>query len=325
MQSCLPPPKRKQSEPMPKTPHVIETDQLSLYYGQKMALDRLTLRIERGGIHALIGANGAGKSSLFRTLLGFEVPSGGSARILGQDCRALTPEVRARIGYVSEEHVLPDWMRVDELTRMQQLQYKHWNQSRYEGVLRNFNVHQHQKVSELSRGERAGLNLALALGQNPELLILDEPTLGMDIVAKGSFLNALMFNEEAQDTTIIYCSHQMEEIEPIADHLLIIEEGRLRYTSEPAELCERVRLWAADLPHEGADARQLTGLLEFQHIEGITHLLMLDAPPDFDARLGSMGARHITTKSVSLTRAISGMLAAGHISRDNTLSRNHHA
>ncbi len=306
-------------------PYVIETDQLSLHYGKKVALDNLTMRIPRHGIHAFIGANGAGKSSLFRLLLGFEIPTGGSARILGQDSKALTPDMRARIGYVSEEHVLPSWMRVNELTKMQRLQYKQWMQSRYDEVLRNFNVHQSQKVSELSRGERAGLSLALALGQNPDLLILDEPTLGMDIVAKRTFLEALMFNEAAQETTIIYCSHQMEEVERIADHLIIIENGRLRHMSEPDALCDRVRLWAADLPRQGDDARQLAGLLEFQHIDGIAHLLMLDAPADFDAQLGSMGARNITHSSVSLTRAVSGVLAAGHISRNNNPMRNQHA
>jgi ABC-2 type transport system ATP-binding protein len=310
---------------MPNFPYVIETSQLSLHYGSKKVLDRLTVQIQRGGIHALIGANGAGKSSLFRTLLGFEVPSGGSARILGQDCRTLTPDVRARIGYVSDEHVLPNWMRVEQLTRMQRLQYQHWNQSRYDEVLRNFNVQQNQKVSELSRGERAGLSLALALGQNPELLILDEPTLGMDVVAKRTFLEALMFSEAPQKTTIIYCSHQMEEIERIADHVIIIENGRLRHMSEPGELCERVSLWAADLPRQADDTRELPGLLEFQNIDDISHLLMFDAPADFDAQLVRMGARNITHTSVSLARAVSGVLAAGHWARNNKPSGNHHA
>lgn len=310
---------------MPNCSYAIETRQLSVHYGPRQALDQLTLQIPRGGIHALIGANGAGKSSLFRTLLGFEVPTAGSARILGQDCRALTPNVRARIGYVSDEHVLPDLMRVEELTRMQRLQYPHWNPSRYDEVLRNFNVHQRQKVGELSRGERAGLSLALALGQNPELLILDEPTLGMDLVAKRTFLDALMFSAASPDTTILYCSHQIEEIERIADHLIIIENGRLRHRSEPGELCDRVSLWAADLPRQTDAGGQLAGLLELHHIDGITHMLMFDAPADFAARLETMGARHITHSPVSLARAVSGLLAAGHRAHQNPLLGNHHA
>jgi len=304
--------------------YVIETENLNLRYGQKMALDNLSLKICRGGVHAFIGANGAGKSSLFRLLLGFETPSGGSARILDQDCTALTPEVRARIGFVNEEHTLPAWMRVDEVTRMQRNQYAGWKQVRYEEVLRNFNVQPSQKVRELSRGERAGVSLALALGQNPELLVLDEPTLGLDMVAKRTLLESLMYSDEGQDSTIIYCSHQMEEIERIADHLVIIERGRLRHMSEPDELCSRVRMWAAEFPPE-VDTGKLPGLLELQQIDGISHLLMLDSPAGFDAQLGGMGARNITSSPVSLGRAVSGMLATGHISREDQPLRSHHA
>ncbi len=297
-------------------PYVIETENLSLHYGQKTALDQLTLQIPRGGIHAFIGANGAGKSSLFRLLLGFEVPSSGSARILGQDSTALTPCVRARIGFVNEEHTLPEWMCVDELTRMQRKQYPNWNQARYDEALRNFNVQARQKVGELSRGERAGVSLALALGQNPELLVLDEPTLGLDMVAKRTLLESLLYTDAGQDSTIIYCSHQMEEIERIADNLVIIERGRLRYMSEPDALCSRVRQWAAEFPND-VDMRKVRGLLELQKIDGISHLMMFDAPPGFEMELGSMGARNITSSDVPLGRAVNGMLAAGHISRAN--------
>ncbi len=306
------------------TPYVIETDQLSLHYGQKTALDNLTLRIPRGGIHAFIGANGAGKSSLFRLLLGFEIASSGNARLLGQDSTALTPAVRARIGFVNEEHTLPEWMRVDELTRMQRKQYPNWNQARYDEVLKNFNVQSRQKISELSRGERAGVSLALALGQNPELLVLDEPTLGLDMVAKRILLESLLYTDAGQHTTIIYCSHQMEEIERIADNLVILERGRLRHMSEPDALCSRVRLWAAEFS-SAIDMRKLPGLLELTQIDGITHLVMLDAPVSFDTLLASMGARNITSSPVPLGRAVSSLLASGHISQDKKNLRNHHA
>ncbi len=306
------------------TPYVIETDQLSLHYGQKTALDSLTLRIPRGGIHAFIGANGAGKSSLFRLLLGFEVPSSGSARILGQDSTALTPAMRARIGFVNEEHTLPEWMRVDELTRMQRKQYPQWNQARYDAVIRNFNVQARQKVSELSRGERAGVSLALAMGQNPELLVLDEPTLGLDMVAKRTLLESLLYTDADQEITIIYCSHQMEEIERIADNLVILERGRLRHMSEPDELCGRVQLWAAEFS-SAVDMRKVPGLLELTQIDGISHLVMLDAPASFDTLLGSMGARNITSAPVSLGRAVSSLLASGHISQEKKNMRTHHA
>jgi ABC-2 type transport system ATP-binding protein len=191
---------------------VIETRDLSLHYQGKRALDRLMLSIDRGGIHAIVGANGAGKSSLFRVLLGFQTPIAGSASILGCDSARLTPALRGRIGFVNQEHTLPGWMPVDQLTAMQRRLYPQWNQARYAEVVRNFNVGPGQLISQLSRGERAGVNLALALAQSPELLILDEPPLGLDVVARRAFLEALMFASTDSEATIIFCSHQMEEI-----------------------------------------------------------------------------------------------------------------
>jgi ABC-2 type transport system ATP-binding protein len=292
---------------------VIQTRGLCLQFKDKLALDRLTLDIERGGIHAIVGANGAGKSSLFRVLLGFEAASAGSARILGCDSARLPDSMRGRIGFVNEEHTLPGWMRVDELTAMQRRQYPQWNEARYAEVVRNYNVLPTQKISQLSRGERAGVNLALALAQCPELLILDEPTLGLDVVARRAFLESLMFSSMSDQSTIVYCSHQMEEIERVADKLVILERGALRHMSSPFEFCERVQLWVAEFPFSEPDTRHLPGVLEIQRIDGLTHFIVFDQQ-DFGAHLRLLGARSVNSMPVSLDRAVNGFLARGHVS-----------
>jgi ABC-2 type transport system ATP-binding protein len=296
------------------TDYVIQTAALSVQYGRKRALDKLTLNLARGGIHAIVGANGAGKSTLFRVLLGFESATAGSASILGCDSTRLTPALRGRIGFVNEEHTLPGWMRVDQLTTMQRRQYHQWDQARFDMVARNFHVLPEQKISELSRGERAGVNLALALAQCPELLVLDEPTLGLDVVAKRAFLEALMISGHDTASTIVYCSHQMEEIERVADNLVILERGRLRHMSSPFEFCERVQLWVAEFPFREPDLSVLPGVLEIVRIDGFTHFVVFDQGMDFGVRLRLMGARTAHAMPVSLDRAVNGFLASGHIS-----------
>lgn len=296
------------------TDHVIRTGQLCLRYKRKLALDHMTLEVARGGIHAVIGANGAGKSSLFRVLLGFESPTSGHATVLGCDSQSLPEELRGRIGFVNEEHTLPGWLRVDELTAMQRRLYPRWNQTRYEDVVHNFNVTPDQRVNQLSRGERAGLNLALALAQGPELLILDEPTLGLDVVAKRAFLESLMFTALDDGATIIYCSHQMEEVERVAENLIIIEHGRLRHISAPDEFCSRIRLWVAEFPFRAPELQQLPGVMEVQQIEGLTHIVVFDQSEDFGARLKLMGARSVQSMPTTLERAVNGFLAHGHAS-----------
>ncbi|MGZ8288245.1 MAG: ABC transporter ATP-binding protein [Telluria sp.] len=294
--------------------YVIQTGSLCLRYKRKVALDDLTLNIARGGTHAIVGANGAGKSSLFRVLLGFETQTSGSASILGYDSASLAPAVRGRIGFVNEEHTLPGWMRVDELTAMQRRLYPQWNAQRHAEVIRNFNVLPDQKIGQLSRGERAGVNLAMALAQSPELLILDEPTLGLDVVARRAFLEALMFTSMRDESTIIYCSHQMEEIERVADNLVILERGALRHMSAPFEFCERVQLWVAEFPFRAPDTSHLPGILQVQHIEGLTHFMVFDQHDDFGARLRLMGARSVNSMPVSLERAVNSFLSRGHVS-----------
>jgi ABC-2 type transport system ATP-binding protein len=291
---------------------VIETRALSMRFGQRLALDALDLRLEPGRVHAVVGANGSGKSTLFRILLGFLPAIAGEARVLGRDSRALTPADRARVGIVTEEHTLPTWMRVDQLIAMQRRHYPTWDPEAFHQVIRHFHLERRQTVGQLSRGERAGLSLALALGQAPELLILDEPTLGLDVVAKNALLEALLEAGARTGGTLIYCSHQMDEIERLADNLVVLERGRLVCEAEPEDFCARVRLWLADIPFRGPDPAEIPGLLQARKVDNVFHYLVLDQGDDFADYLRSAGALNVRTMSVSLSRAVDAMLARRH-------------
>ena len=291
---------------------VVETRKLCKHYGNKIAIDRLDLAISGGSIHAIVGANGAGKSTLFRILLGFMPPTSGEARILGRDSRHLRPEDRQRIGFVNEEHTLPGWMTVAAVTAMQRRQYSTWSQSAFDEVIGHYHVQATQKVAQLSRGERAGFNLALSLAQRPELLVLDEPTLGLDVVAKRAFLETLLHSNAAEGCTVIYCSHQMEEIERVADNLIIMERGALRSISAPDDFRARVSHWIADIPFRGPEARLIPGLLDEQRIDGVYHYLVLDQGEGFADFLRARGARDIHHLPVSLDRAVNGFLSQHH-------------
>ena len=291
---------------------VIQTRALSKRYGRKLALDYLDLAIPRGRIHAIVGANGAGKSTLFRILMGFMPPTSGEARILGRDSQSLTPADRARIGFVNEEHTLASWMRVSQVTAMQRHQYPRWNQQAFDNVIGHYHVLPEQKVGQLSRGERAGFNLALALAQGPELLVLDEPTLGLDVVAKRAFLESLLYSNVADDCTVVYCSHQMEEIERVADNLIILERGQLKHMSAPEDFTARVSHWVADVPFKGPAPHTVPGLLEVQRLDGLHHYLVLDQDAGFERFLRAAGARNVQSMPVSLDRAVNAFLAKHH-------------
>ncbi|MDT9600769.1 ABC transporter ATP-binding protein [Sphingosinicella rhizophila] len=296
----------------PRPDLAIETIGLTFHHGSKLVLDHLDLRVERGGIHALVGANGAGKSTLFRILLGFLPPDAGNSFLLRHDSLHLSIDDRRRVGFVNEEHSLPEWMTIAAVTAMQRRQYCDWNERAFASAIGNYGMLPSQKVGELSRGERAGFNLALALAQSPEILILDEPTLGLDIVAKGAFMESLLYSNATEACTIIYCSHQMEEIERLADNLIILERGRLANISPPDEFRERVSHWVADVPFKGPEAATIPGLLQRHLIDGIHHYLVLDQGEGFAEFLRDAGAGRIRTQRVSLDRAVNAFLARNH-------------
>lgn len=291
----------------------IETHNLSKHFGHKKAVNKLELAIPSGGIHAIVGSNGAGKSTLFRMLLGVETPTSGSAFVLGENCMDLSASTRARIAYVNEEHTLPMWMKVKDLLHMQKYFYPNWNEQVYRSVVGYFDVDISQKVSGLSRGERAGLNLAMVMAQQCEVLILDEPTLGLDVVAKQSFLEAILFSEFELNSTIIYCSHQMEEIERVAENLIVLEKGRLENNSPPEDFVNRISNYIVHFDGVKPDSSQFSGLLKLKHIDGLYHMTFLDQNDDvIHAKLKQQGASQVTRKATSLNEAVNAFLTRRH-------------
>lgn len=286
----------------------IETAALGRRFGRKDALRDLTLRVPCGGVHALLGRNGAGKTTLLRILLGFDHPTRGSSRVLGLDSQTLSPEARGRIAYVNEEHGLPPWMTVAGLRDLSQSTYPRWSEKTYREVADLFRLSPAQRVSRLSHGEQAGLALALALAQSPDLLLLDEPTLGLDAVAKQAFVEALLFVGDRDSTTVIYSSHQMDEIERVADNLIILVDGALAAFATPDEFQARVSAWIVDEMPKG---RVVPGLLQSRDLEGQTQLVVLDQGDGFAGRLETHGARGVARAPLGFDRAVNAFLAAG--------------
>ncbi len=291
----------------------VETRGLTRFHGRKRALDALDLALPRGAIHAIVGANGAGKSTLFRLLLGFQRPDAGDCFVLGQPAHALTPSDRGRIGFVNEEHTLPGWARVDTVIAVQRSHYAdRWDARAFDAVIGGFDLSGRQRIGQLSRGERAGLNLALALGQSPDLLILDEPTLGLDVVARRRLLDALIAATGDGARTIVYCSHQIDEVERLADTLLVLERGRLASFSTPDAFCDRITHWVTDIPFHGPAPESAPGLLQHRRIEGIHHFVVIDQGNGFADYLRGHGARSVEAMPVSLDRAVDAFLTRNH-------------
>ncbi len=207
---------------------VIHTRELTRYFGRKCAVQGLNLEVPRGSVFAFLGRNGSGKTTTIRMLLGLLAPTRGEAAVLGCDSQALTPEKRARIGYLTEEHQLYGWMTVRQEADFQSAFYPRWNGKIFQGVIDHFGLKAETRVKDLSRGERAGLCLALTLAPDPELLILDDPALGLDPVARRSLVESMIYLTRRSDRTIFFSSHNMADVERVADYIAVLDYSVLR-------------------------------------------------------------------------------------------------
>jgi|WetSurMetagenome_2_1015567.scaffolds.fasta_scaffold131298_2 ABC-2 type transport system ATP-binding protein len=207
---------------------VIRTQGLTRYFGARPAVYELNLEVPRGGVFALLGRNGSGKTTTIRMLLGLLAPTRGGGTVLGYDIGALPPEARARIGYLTEEHQLYGWMSVRQCGDFQSHFYPTWNEKIFRGIIGHFGLRPTGRVKSLSRGERAGLCLALTLAPEPELLILDDPAIGLDPVARRSLIESMIYLTRRSDRTIFFSSHQLPDVERVADYIAVLDHSVLR-------------------------------------------------------------------------------------------------
>jgi ABC-2 type transport system ATP-binding protein len=207
----------------------IETVDLRKTYGGVEALRGLNLEVPGGAIFGFLGRNGAGKTTAIKILLGMARPTGGAARVFGLDSAVQSSSVaiRSRAGFVSEDKDLLGHFSVEQTIRFTAGFYPRWRRDEERRYLARFDLPADRKVKDLSRGMRTKLGLLLALCRGAELLVLDEPTSGLDPAAAEEVLHALVAAVAGGDTTVFFSSHQIAEVEQIADRIAIVDRGRV--------------------------------------------------------------------------------------------------
>ncbi|MGB2808660.1 MAG: ABC transporter ATP-binding protein, partial [Sedimentisphaerales bacterium] len=218
---------------------IVEMHKVCKRFGNIKALDDIDLQIYPGRIIGLLGANGAGKSTLLRNIIGLYLEDEGECVTFGSDAKKLGPKELARIGYVHQEGELLDWMTVRQLIRYVSAYYQSWNRELEEKYIEDFEISTKVRVGSLSPGQRQRLAILLAIGFEPELLILDEPAAALDPLARAQFLDLLLQIIQTENRTIIISSHILSDVEKVVDHAVIMKEGRILLDSSFDELRER--------------------------------------------------------------------------------------
>ena len=220
---------------------IISVSELSRRFGVTTALDSVSLSMAGGAVYGLVGTNGAGKTTLIRHILGLLRAERGSVRVFGLDPVADPVGVLSRIGYLSEENDIPGWMRIGELMGYSRAFYPAWDDAYAEELRRAFALDREEKVESLSKGQKARAGLLIALAHRPQLLLLDEPSSGLDPVVRRDILEAIIRTIAHEGRTVLFSSHLLEEVERVADHVTMISHGRIALSAPLDDIRESHR------------------------------------------------------------------------------------
>jgi len=210
-----------------ETDSVVRISNLSRSFGNKTALDNVSLEIPHGVVMGLVGLNGAGKTTLIKHILGLYRAQTGSVEVFGQDPTRDPVEVLSRVGCLTEEDVLPGWMKVWQILKFTSAFYPTWDQDYADELLETFKLDTKKRIKQMSKGQRARVGLTLALAHRPKLLVLDEPSSGLDPVVRNDILGAIIRTIADQGSTVLFSSHLLDEVQRLSDLVGVIRSGKL--------------------------------------------------------------------------------------------------
>ena len=264
----------------------------------KFHLGPLDMTVPSGAIYGLIGPNGSGKTTTFDLLMRMGAKSGGAISVFGLDHLAEEAEVKQRIGYVSPEMKFHSWKKISRLIGFVKGFYPNWDERYCADLLSRFQLNWDDRIGTLSFGNKIKLNLVVALSHHPDLLLLDEPTLGVDAVAKQEIYTELLKAVQEENRTVVIASHSLSDLERFTDHLGILHEGKMLLEGPTSELIERYRWADFETPATFAPKTE-TGFVVRER-EGSRCRALLDLFTKGEDWLSGQGVTHLTLTPTTL-------------------------
>lgn len=280
--------------------NIVEIRDLVRTYGRHRALNGVDLIVEKGTVLGLVGQNGAGKTTLIKHILGLLRAETGSVRVFGKDPVADPPGVLSRIGYLSEEGDLPLWMRVEELVRYSAAFYPGWDQKYADQLQREFALSSDSKLGSLSKGQRARAGLLVALAFKPDLLLLDEPSSGLDPVVRRDILGAIIRTIADEGRTVLFSSHLLAEVEQVSDRVVMLQDGRVVLDDNLAHIKLTHHRIDVVLKEARTDPPSIQGAFGWDGEGKSWSALWCGEPAALEAAVASIGGRVIGNEGVSL-------------------------
>ena len=285
---------------------VVTIRELSRRFGSRTALDRINLTIPQGTVFGLVGGNGAGKTTLIKHILGLLHAEEGMVHVFGYNPVADPPAVLSRIGYLSEDRDIAGWMRVDELLNYTQAFFPDWDPVFAKELLDTFELSLHQKIKTLSRGQLARVGLLTALAHRPPLLLLDEPSSGLDPVVRKDILGAIIRTVADEGRTVLFSSHLLDEVERVADQVAMLSNGRLVLNDSLDNIKSRQRVVTVRFLHQVAEKPLIPGLINLDGSAAEWKYLCPEGTAMLRATAASIGAEILEETIPSLDEIFVG-------------------
>lgn len=284
-------------------------------FGGKTALAGVSLTVPRGVVFGLVGENGAGKTTLIKHILGLLRAQIGEVRVFGMDPVAKPRETLARLGYLSEQRDLPDWMRVQALAEHCRAFYPGWDPAYAAELIALFELDPAARIRTLSRGQRAKAGLMAALAHRPELLLLDEPSSGLDPVVRRDILSAVIRTVADEGRTVLFSSHLLDEVERVADIVAMIHHGKVLLCEPLDALKERHRAVVVGFPNPLDAPPAIDDVIAWQGSGREWTALCNGRPDAFRAALTAAGGEVISETTPTLEDIFVAHVQAGRIAR----------
>jgi ABC-2 type transport system ATP-binding protein len=263
--------------------NAIEVNHIAKHFGKKRVLQDVNFQIKHGQTFALLGRNGAGKTTLLRMLMGLlkpdhKSPSGQecSMSVLGMDPRKDAIEVRSRVGYLAEDQKMFGWMTIRQILDFMAPFYPNWDKQLAQRYRNQFELAEKTKVKHLSKGQSVRLGLLCALAHRPQLVILDDPALGLDPIMRKEFNRDLIIHLQSEGSTVFYSSHLLYEVEPIADEIAILDQGKIIIQKDTDSLRNDVKKLILNTNDFDSHKEHLS-LLDVFQLDGQTNVTISDA------------------------------------------------
>ncbi len=286
--------------------NVIECRNLTHYYGKRLIYKDLNFNVPRGRILGLLGKNGTGKTTTINILSGFLQPRSGECLILGEKIGQMNPETRRRIGLLIEGHVQYQFMNIEQIEKFYSAFYPNWKREAYYELMSRLQVAPHQRINRMSCGQRSQVALGLILAQDPEVLVLDDFSLGLDPGYRRLFVDYLREYAKAEDKTVFLTSHIIQDMERLIDDCIIMDYGRILVQMPVDKLLHDIHRYTATVA-EGFALQQSEGLYNASVIRNTLEVFSMRPTEEVRAMLSKEGISEVVAEKVNLEDAFIGL------------------